>query len=160
MRSGTKSFSQTRVETQCWFNKSTVRWVGLLPLSLLLPKKWELLFRAESSHSTCHHFIAMLSTSSPGYLSGDPYFREWRSLCSWNALSREIPPVLLYCSAAAETQVTCADSERLLIKEKKMTFASGSFTQRYVPESQRKISRVMGSMGDLWRECRKRLVTG
>lgn len=69
----------------------------------------------------------MLSTSSSGYLSGEPCFRERWGLCSGNALSRETPPVRLYCSAAAETQVTCADSERLLIKGKKMTFASGSF---------------------------------
>lgn len=71
----------------------------------------------------------------------------------WN-----LPALSIQLSSSWEASHLCK-LWKTIDKRKGMAFASGAFTQRYVPESQTKISCTVGSWSDLWRQS-GRIFTG
>lgn len=69
-----------------------------------------------------------------------------------------LPVLSILLSSSWEASHLCK-LWKTIDKRKGMAFASGAFTQRYVPESQTKISCTVGSRSDLWRQSR-RIFTG
>lgn len=99
-------------------NKFVILWSSYFFFLLLIPKPG-LLFWAQSNLSSCHNFISKLSTSFGGGTPRESCFWAWWCLSAVKMLFLcEIFLCSLYCSAAAEKWVTCANSERLLIKGK------------------------------------------
>lgn len=86
---------------------------------LLLIQEPGLLFWAAATSQTCHNFISKLSTSfGGGCTTGEPCIQSAalsavKMLFLWEIFLRSF-----YCSAAAGKWVTCANSERLLMKGK------------------------------------------
>ena len=157
--SGRFHIFQTGVVT-CWFFKWAHHSIKHSSFFLFFNPEMRTVIQNTEQPLNLAPLTSTLSTSFPGWTSQESCFRELRSPSAVEMLFPcKNPPVLSLLLSSSWEASHLRKLWKAIDKRKGMTFASGSFTQRYAPGSQRKIWAVV-SMRDLWKECRKRILTG